>query len=54
LTEVAGEQAAPYPVKKREEHLVTFHVMPFTHLVYAATWYSLAAAAAVGTYIRFR
>lgn len=56
LAEAAGEDAstARYPIKKRPEHLSAFHVMPFTHLVYSVTWYSLSAAAAVGTYIRFR
>jgi cytochrome oxidase assembly protein ShyY1 len=52
---VEGEDAsAKYPIKKGPEHLSTFHVMPFTHLVYSVTWYSLSAAAAVGTYLRFR
>lgn len=47
-------QRGTYPKPKRIADIEQFYVMPQTHLMYAATWYSLAAFATVITYNRFK
>jgi cytochrome oxidase assembly protein ShyY1 len=42
------------PTPKRISDIEQFYVTPETHLMYAATWYSLAACASALTYVRFR
>ena len=48
-----GVRAPPPPHVRPLESFVDFHVKPSTHLVYAATWASLACAGAVITFKRF-
>ncbi|CAM9310681.1 unnamed protein product [Choristocarpus tenellus] len=61
LVEVVGsdsEDAQPgklkYPLEKRAHHFQDFHVTPLTHLMYAATWFTLAGAASAMTWILFK
>mmetsp|Transcript_9345 Transcript_9345/g.14078 ORF Transcript_9345/g.14078 Transcript_9345/m.14078 type:complete len:274 (-) Transcript_9345:130-951(-) len=42
------------PIKKSASDVLDFYVMPETHLMYAATWFSLAGFASAITFIRFR
>jgi cytochrome oxidase assembly protein ShyY1 len=42
------------PTPKRISDIEQLYVTPETHLMYAATWYSLAAFASGLTYMRFR
>jgi len=43
-----------YPAAKRQKHLDQQNVSPLTHLVYAFTWFTMAAAGVVMTYYKFR
>lgn len=43
-----------YPVPKGVEDVQGFYVMPSQHLMYAATWFSLAACGAAMTRMRFK
>jgi surfeit locus 1 family protein len=43
-----------YPVPKKAKDLTEQAVSPFTHLVYAGTWFTLAAAGFVMTYSMFK
>ena len=43
-----------FPAPRRLSQLNEQHVTPFTHLVYAATWFSLAVAGGFMTYNMFR
>lgn len=58
LVEVVAADDTPleqeWPLCKRDVHFLESHVTPQTHLMYAATWYTLGAAAAALTYMRFR
>ncbi|KAG5192358.1 SURF1/SHY1-like protein [Tribonema minus] len=59
LMDAALEDSEPFsrgesPVPKRISDIDQFYVTPQTHLMYAATWYSLAAFATAITYARFR
>ncbi len=49
-----GLPAESFPLAKQEVSLLNFHVGPETHLMYAVTWYTLGAAAALITRFRFR
>ena len=48
------EREAAWPLCRTRTSFLDFYVMPSTHLVYAATWGSLAAIGAVLTRMRFR
>lgn len=48
------ERAGEYPFTKIAANLAETYVMPMTHIVYAGTWYTLAAAGTALTYLRFR
>ncbi|CAN0011804.1 unnamed protein product [Discosporangium mesarthrocarpum] len=43
-----------FPLEKQARHFQDFHVTPTTHAMYAATWFTLAGAASIITFIRFR
>ena len=43
-----------WPAERTTATFLDFYVQPSTHLVYAATWLSLAAAGALMTFKRFR
>lgn len=45
--------AVPPPLTKQPASLAETHVMPTTHIVYAGTWYTLAAFGAAITYAKF-
>jgi surfeit locus 1 family protein len=55
VVEVDGTPlAASYPVARRFAHVSEPTVTPLTHLTYAFTWFSLAAAGTAMTYYQFR
>eukprot|EP00904_Undaria_pinnatifida_P010748 jgi/Undpi1/6803/HiC_scaffold_21.g09279.m1 len=57
LMEAVGEEGDDRkvtPRAKQRHHFGEFYVTPQTHAMYAATWYSLAAAGALLTWTRFR
>lgn len=41
----SSTSASPYPVQRSLATFYTAHVMPWTHLTYAGTWFTLAAVA---------
>ena len=43
-----------FPLTRQMESMAEAHVMPDTHLIYAATWYTLAACGAAIMFARFR
>ena len=58
VVEVVDPDSAPmpqsYPVPRRFKHVMEPSVTPLTHLTYAFTWFSLAAAGTAMTYYKFR
>ena len=58
VVEVVDPDSAPmpqsYPVARRFKHVMEPSVTPLTHLTYAFTWFSLAAAGTAMTYYKFR
>lgn len=49
-----GTPVTSFPVSKRYEHFVGFHVMPITHATYATTWFVLSAFGLLMTVIKFK
>lgn len=43
-----------YPLTKQMASLADTYVMPHTHLIYAGTWYTLAAFGAMIAWYRFK
>ena len=43
-----------YPAPRRMKDIEEHHVTPFTHIVYAVTWFSLAFAGTLMTYSMFK
>jgi surfeit locus 1 family protein len=58
VVEVVDPDSAPtpksYPVPRRFKHVMEPSVTPLTHLTYAFTWFSLAAAGTAMTYYKFK
>jgi len=42
------------PINKTTADFITFYCTPLTHAAYSFTWFSLSAALAAGTHLRFR